>query len=71
MRSVEYEKHWEPTVSNAEIMELLEQLAETQGRLQACEEIIARAREGCDPDVVGATISTRRVLDMLGPEPTS
>lgn len=47
----------------------LELLAAEQGRLRACEEIIARVRAGCDPDVVGYTIQTRRVLDMLGSEP--
>ena len=31
-------------MSNADTMALLEQLAATQGQLQACEEIIARTR---------------------------
>lgn len=67
-------------MSDTETMELLETLAATQGRLQACEEIIARTRALAQsyerPPMTWAgtllnegAVPVSEILAALGPEP--
>lgn len=68
-------------MSDADTMALLETLARTQGKLQACEEIIARTRALTrtfvrPPETWAGTplnegcVPVREILTALGPEPT-